>query len=60
MFLSFDNAEPAVVCDFSLFVFGPIDIVDRDWSGEFLLSDPQLFPCFFIDEVVCSSTINES
>jgi hypothetical protein len=60
VFFSFNDAEPAVVCDFSLFVLGSINIVNRDWSGKFLSSDSQSFPHAFVDKVVRGSTIDES
>ena len=34
-FVSSPDLEPAVSCDFSLFVFCSINIVDGDWFGQF-------------------------
>ena len=59
MLFSFDNAEPAVVGDFPLFVLCSVNVVDGDWSGQFLASYPKSFPGIFIDEVVGCATIYE-
>ena len=59
MFVSFDDAEPAVMGDLSLFVFCAVDVVDSNWSSQFLASYPKSFPGVFVDEVVGCATIYE-
>jgi hypothetical protein len=59
MLFSFDDAEPAVVGDFPLFVLCSVNVVDGDWSGQFLASDPESFPRAFVNEVVCCATVYE-
>ena len=60
MLFSFDNAEPAVVGDLPLFVLCSVNIVDGDWSGQFLVSYSESFPRVFVDEIVSSAAIDES
>ena len=59
MLFSFDDAEPAVVGDLPLFVLCSVNIVDGDWSGQFLVSYSESFPRVFVDEVVCCATVYE-
>jgi hypothetical protein len=59
MLFSFDNAEPAVVGDLPLFVLCSVNIVNGDWSGQFLASYPESFPRIFVDEVICRTTVYE-
>jgi hypothetical protein len=47
------------MCDFSLFIFRAIDVVDRDWSGEFFASYSESFPGVFVNEVVGCTTVYE-
>jgi hypothetical protein len=45
--------------DLPLFVFRSVDIMDGNWSGQFLASYPESFPRVFVDEVICCTTIYE-
>jgi hypothetical protein len=47
------------VCDFSLFIFCAVDVVDRDWSGEFFAPYSESFSGVFVNEVVGCATIYE-
>jgi hypothetical protein len=59
MLFSFDDAEPAVMGDLPLFVLCSVNIMDGDWSSQFLASYPKSFPGIFVDEVVSGATIYE-
>src|SRR6267142_568557 len=53
------NPEPAVMCDFTPFVFCAIDVMHRDGFIKFLSSNSQSLPGSETDEVLGCSTVQE-
>jgi hypothetical protein len=45
--------------DLPLFVFCAVDVVDSNWSSQFLASYSKSFPGVFVDEVVGCATVYE-